>query len=422
MDEIILVVSELLTVVICLYRIHQRKIKFDLALVILISYYVLLYYCIINLNFSLGLSISIYAAIGIFSLYEFKERLLATFIECFLSVLILIIMQMIFYIPVSLMVGNPYKDILIGGIVNSLCLLTIILLGKKLKLEKIYLYIRQKSIVTYLCFLIVIIYLSIQIYGLRINYQWDRIHFTEVLIWLLLVFILWVQAQKNRMEKIEKEVQLREQAQYVKAFEEQLDHVRFKQHDIKNHLSAIYGMMEETKDDSQKLALQKNYYNYLLNDKDYKQLVKISNPMFTGFLKSKIKEMEIKEIDFQYDFAYIELESALSIYEWIEVTGVLLDNAIEAVENQSKDLKKIHMKLDQKENEIILKVSNISHYISNVESTAFFQKGYSTKGKGRGIGLAKVKELILKKNGEIVVRNVKENDKNWIEFIICIKD
>ena len=80
------------------------------------------------------------------------------------------------------------------------------------------------------------------------------------------------------------------------------------------------------------------------------------------------------------------------------------------------------MKLDQKENQIILKVSNISRYISNVESTAFFQRGYSTKGKERGIGLAKVKELILKKNGEIVVRNVKENDQNWIEFIICIKD
>ena len=330
-------------------------------------------------------------------------------------------MQMIFYIPVSLMVGNPYKDILIGDIVNSLCLLTIILLGKKLKLEKIYLYIRQKSIVTYLCFLIVIIYLSIQIYGLRINYQWDRIHFTEVLIWLLLVFILWVQAQKNRMEKIEKEVQLREQAQYVKAFEEQLDRVRFKQHDIKNHLSVIYGMMEETKDSNKNFPLQKEYYDYLLDDKDYKQLVKGGNPIFTGFLNNKIQEMEAKEIDFQYEFAYINLESDLSVYEWIEVIGILLDNAVEAIENQPKELKKIYMELCQNEDQIILKVSNISRYISNIESTAFFQNGYSTKGKGRGIGLTKVKELVLQNNGEIVVRNINRDNQNWIEFIICIK-
>lgn len=421
MNEIFLIIPELLTVVLCLFCIHQQKIKFDFALIILLVYYTILYYCIFNLNFSSGFSISIYAAITIYSLYEFKEKLHETFVGCFLSVLILIIMQMIFYIPVSLIVGNPYKDILIGCIVNSLCLLTIIVLGNKLKLEKIYLYIKQKNILTYLCYIIVIIYLAIQIYDLRINCQWDSIHFTEVLIWLLLVLILLVQAQKNRMEKLEKEIQLQEQEQYVKAFEEQLDRVRFKQHDMKNHLSAIFGMIEEIKGDDDKFLLQKEYYDYLLNDKEYKQLVKGGNPIFTGFINNKIQEMEDKEIDFRYEIAYIELESGLSVYEWIEITGILLDNAMEAVEDQSKELKKIHMELRQNQNQIILKVSNISRYIDNVESTAFFRKGYSTKGKGRGIGLAKVKETILSKNGEIIVRNMKRNNQNWIEFIICIK-
>lgn len=421
MDEIILVVPELLTFVICLHGIHQRKVKIDLALILLTIYEVILCYSITCQKVSLKLSISIYIAIFIYSLYEFKEKLLTTLIEIFLSALIIGIMQLLFYIPVTLIIGNPYRDTVIGCIVNVLCLIFISLLSKKIKLYKIADYIKQKNALTYICLSILILYFSIQIYSLKTNYHWDGIHFTEVLTWLLLVSILWIQAQKNRLERIEKEIQLQEQAQYVKAFEEQLDRVRFKQHDIKNHLSAIYGMMEETKDSNKNFPLQKEYYDYLLDDKDYKRLVKGRNPIFTGFLNNKIQDMEAKEIDFQYEFAYINLESDLSVYEWIEVIGILLDNAVEAIENQPKELKKIYMELCQNEDQIILKVSNISRYISNIESTAFFQNGYSTKGKGRGIGLTKVKELVLQNNGEIVVRNINRDNQNWIEFIICIK-
>ena len=331
-------------------------------------------------------------------------------------------MQLILYIPVSMIIKNPYEDVLIGCLVNGLCLLVIIIFGKIFKIYKILEYIKLRNALTYLCFGIIVLYFGIQTYGLRTNYHWDNMHFAEVIIWLFLVLILWIQAQKNRIEKNEKEIQLQEQEQYVKSFEKQMDLVRFKQHDMKNHLSAFYGMMEEVKDNNEIYILQKEYYDYLLDDKEYKRLVKSGNPILTGFLNNKIQEMEDKKIEFQYESAYINLESGLSIYEWIEVTGILLDNAIEAVENQSKEIKKIQMELCQKGNQIILKVSNISRYISNIESTAFFQRGYSTKGKGRGIGLAKVKELVLKKNGEIVVRNIKRNNQNWIEFIICMRN
>lgn len=159
------------------------------------------------------------------------------------------------------------------------------------------------------------------------------------------------------------------------------------QHDFKKHISAFKSVAEE---ENKRDPLQEDYKNYLLQDTEYKKLVVGGHPLFTGFLNNKIKEIESYDIEFQYEIAYTECQG-LCAYEWIEVAGILLDNAIEALMGQQED-KKIYDFL-ARNNNIVLSFANISRYIGNNENSRFFRSGYSSKGKTEGLALPRSGKL-----------------------------
>lgn len=419
MIEVLSWCLELLAVVGCLHKFEQKKIKADPALLLLIIYDIVLFYGINHLNVSMGLSISFYIAIFIYSLFRFGESVRVTLTDCILAVILVGIMQLIFCIPARLIAWNPDRYILNACIVNGLCFIAVMVGGRILHLSTIATYIKQKSILTYLCMGCMLGYLLMNVYNLRTHYSISEMRYAEMLVWLLLILIMWIQVQKNRTEKEEKELQLLEQEQYIQSFEEQLEKVKRKQHDFKNHLSVFQGISEKGADRDERILMQKEYMNYLLQDEEYRCLVRGGHPIFTGFLNRKIQEMESKNIDFRYEIAYVKL-SGFTVYEWIEIAGILLDNAIEAVEGGQQDRKKIFMELHQDSNSTVLKVANTSRYVESEESEKFFGLGYSSKGNDRGIGLAKVKEIVKKQDGEILVKNVEKENSNWLEFCVCV--
>ena len=420
MIEILMLIFELLTIVGCLFFINQKTIKFDIALLFLIIYESIVQYGIVHWHLPQGLLLSTYIVIFIYSIYEFKENVLVTLAGELIAIIITGIIQLIIYIPVSIVIGNIEQDKIVVCCVNCICVLLVYLISKKRCRVSIVEYIKQKSIITYICLIISIIYMFIQISNLRETHYWDEIHFAEVLIWLLLILILWIQCQKNRIEINQKEKQLKKQGEYVQNFENQLNHVKFKQHDFKNHLSALQGMAREIADKDTLSSMNKQYSEYLLQDEAYKELVKGGHPILTGFLNEKIRKMQELKIDFVYEISYLSIEEVMSIYEWVEVIGILLDNAIEAVEGSL--LKQIFMELVQDDTQVKLSVANVSRYIPSKESAQFFKYGYSLKGENRGIGLTKVNDLVLKKKGTISVKNVFRNENNCIEFTICMKN
>jgi|LGOV01.1.fsa_nt_gb sensor histidine kinase regulating citrate/malate metabolism len=81
--------------------------------------------------------------------------------------------------------------------------------------------------------------------------------------------------------------------------------------------------------------------------------------------------------------------------------GILIDNEIEAVEN-NKDERKVvvEMTYDGKYNKF--KVENPSEFIGAKKFNKFFEPGYSSKeGKNRGLGLDKLKRIMKDKNGTL---------------------
>ena len=83
-----------------------------------------------------------------------------------------------------------------------------------------------------------------------------------------------------------------------------------------------------------------------------------------------------------------------------QILGVYLDNAIQAAEKTDKGLIKINIYNTEEFNGKYLVISIMNNYTGIIESDKINQKGYSTKGKGRGLGLSIVSE-VLEQNPEI---------------------
>ena len=125
--------------------------------------------------------------------------------------------------------------------------------------------------------------------------------------------------------------------------------------------------------------------------------------------------MEADGIDVNYKVGVQIKNCSVPIYHLIEILGILLDNALEAVKDTTWD-KTVYFILAEKENMYQFSVQNRAQYISYSDIERLFQLGWSEKGAGRGIGLYHVKCLCDEYNCDIGCKNIEMNEENWIEF------
>ena len=137
-----------------------------------------------------------------------------------------------------------------------------------------------------------------------------------------------------------------------------------------------------------------------------------------GLLSSKIIRAQGKGIDVFVDISDKINNISMDIIDMVRVIGILLDNAIEAAEICEKPI--IKLGIIKKTQSILIVIIN-----SCIEDTPpvykVFQKGFSTKGKGRGMGLSNVRDILNKssnifldttiKNGEFIQKLEIENIK-----------
>ena len=73
--------------------------------------------------------------------------------------------------------------------------------------------------------------------------------------------------------------------------------------------------------------------------------------------------------------------------------GIYLDNAIQAVESLKEKSIRVEFYLDPNSSDILI-ISIFNSFEGKVDIDRMNEKGYSTKGKGRGLGLAMANETI----------------------------
>lgn len=242
-------------------------------------------------------------------------------------------------------------------------------------------------------FLILIPNIIVLIY----HHENETLPFGIVLINICSIIILFFVSTYNVQRSIYSakiEQDLIAQQNYSKTQQDLIDGLRTFKHDYSNTLQTMNSCLQYNKIDKLKEIFQQVMdETKVITTLDSLNPNKIKDPAVFGILNGKYKkakENKVKmEVEVLGDTEGIDIEA----YDLTRILGILLDNAIEAAKESKK--KKVTFSLTERRNDVVFEITNtFSEKEINLEKIK--EKGVSSKGKNRGLGLYKVEEIVNK--------------------------
>ena len=87
----------------------------------------------------------------------------------------------------------------------------------------------------------------------------------------------------------------------------------------------------------------------------------------------------------------------MKIYDFTRILGILLDNAIDAAKECDKKLINVTFRKEVGNNMIVLIIQN-TYTNKDVDTEAIYQKGVSSKENHTGLGLWKIRQILMHNN------------------------
>lgn len=321
----------------------------------------------------------------------------------FLHGVILVVSELLLFIIILYVLkidkSYVYQNIaggMLGGILVNIvfCIIAIILRKPLRKLMKFK--VSQNKILgfyiilTVIC-LFVFFYIAFSNVGLNSNLL---INIFSIIAFLIIMFSLINQKVKN--EKITREYD--NLIEFVREYETIIEEQRISQHENKNILVNIKSKII----DKSKIKDIIEYIDSVLDEKvgfdkiKYAKLGYLPSNGLKGLFYYKINKAESNEIKVNINISKSVEKSILyklntrTYKDLCKIIGVYLDNAIEA--SQISDKKVLGIEVYNHKNHASIIISN--SYSGDLNESKFSNRGYSTKGAGRGYGLSLVKSII----------------------------
>jgi two-component system, LytTR family, sensor histidine kinase AgrC len=383
------------------HHMNQDKILFPVMTIITIIYtYVIirkLYSSIITAIVSSLIFILSDAVAGVlmiyilnlnYSNYELNEK------AYFITGVAILIIAFIISKLVKLMIGKfqTYNNILKEYAKENLLLILYIVLG------------------------ICTIYANFIIYkqlALNINKSILFLYMLIIVVFFAVAIVLISISNRNIKNKLENQFKAQEYEQlkeYTNMLEIVSNDMRKFKHDYLNILKTI-GSYIEAEDIK---GLRDFYKNELMpesnivigENKSLSLLQNIKISPLKGLISSKIIYAQSKSIHTNIEIVDNIESLSIGTIDICRIMGVILDNAIEAA--MSCEVRKINLAIVRNEDNTIITVTNSCP--SNTPPVhKIYEKDFSTKGEGRGMGLKIVKEIIYEKYSNILI-NTKIKD------------
>lgn len=178
------------------------------------------------------------------------------------------------------------------------------------------------------------------------------------------------------------------------------DQVRSFKHDFDNMVNSIGGYV--VNEDIEGL---KKYYNQLLeechktNNLYALSPAVINHPAIYHLLATKYYEADQKNIQIHLDvfLDLNEIEERMKIYDFTRILGILLDNAIDAAVECEKKIINVTFRKKIGNNMIAVIIQN-TYNNKDVDTEAIYQKGVSSKENHSGLGLWKIRQILMRNN------------------------
>ncbi len=173
--------------------------------------------------------------------------------------------------------------------------------------------------------------------------------------------------------------------------------LRAQRHDFMNHLQVVYGLMEM---DEKQAAIE-----YL--DDVYKDLQRVGRtlktavPAVNALLAAKMADCEGRGIRMEMDIRSSWEGLPVEGWEICRALGNLIDNAMDALKSTPSPV--LSVSLGENLKQFTFEVANNGPRIPPELQKSIFEKGFSTKALGRGMGLSIVEEILSSHGGELAL-------------------
>lgn len=202
---------------------------------------------------------------------------------------------------------------------------------------------------------------------------------------------------------------------YIANLERMIDETRAFRHDYKNILSTMAGFIRENQMDE----LREFFYKQIKlpegnageQQEAWKYLKNIYPMELKGFLYEKILMMLTRDIRIQVQSSQNVNVTYRDMEALIRLLGIFIDNAVEEAETFPDG--EVEITIIKTEMGILFCIEN--NYQGNIKVSQITEKGYSTKGEGRGLGLYLAQEIL--KEHEDMVHELRVTDDRIIQQV-----
>lgn len=280
-----------------------------------------------------------------------------------------------------------------------------------IKKLKIFLVVTDISMVLY--------YIGIEfVTGMEFKGGISTLYFREWLVVIYFIFFILMLFYMNRSHQswLEKEITIAREKElnylsaYSKKVEGLYEELRAFRHDYANILVSLKEGIDQ--DD---MGLVRKIYDSVLEDSaDFIQnskfnigrLANIKDDAIKSLLSAKFLEAEANHIEVNLEVKDKIGVPDIPLLDYIRLLAILCDNAIEAALEAEKPA--ITIACFYQDDEYILIVDN-SIKEESVPVNVIYQKNYSSKGDGRGIGLTTIHQMMRKYSN----LTIQTNSKNY---------
>lgn len=251
--------------------------------------------------------------------------------------------------------------------------------------------------------------------GERIGYTRNTVIFNCILFacYFLISTVFIITIIKTHMEKLAMDMRQESYQQlqeYTNQIENMYQSLRAFKHDYSNIMLSMSGYIDH--DDFN--GLKEYFYNEILpaarnlskNTAHFNQLININSPELKSIISAKL--LYAMELNIQIHIEVAEAVTALSIdsLDLCRITGIFLDNAIEATIETENPL--INFAIINMETKYIFIISNT--FVDNGMPFATLSKpDVSTKGKNRGLGLHNAHQILSKYKDVLLDTEIQSN-------------
>ena len=409
---------EMIAILLCIHELYGKKFYFNIKNIIVIAVDIIVLQLIEVGQLPGGTSMLLYPIACCYCISEFGVNKRELVVNNVLYIVILGILQMgawmvldVFQIIPTINSGRGIINLMVNTIVFFIVCIVIPHIG----LHKFSVFMQQKIVLLRLLLIISILFVSYLLIILKVTDHLAAEQYVIIIISLCLLGGVTYMWQKNQYKAKEQQIELQMHHMYQESFQNLVSDIRSRQHDFENHINAVYSQHYTSTTLEELVEKQRKYCEVLREDNKYNKLLSTGNSIITGFLYGKFLQAEGKGITVKYKVKLGELECPVPIYKLVEVIGNLFDNAMEALEGNGCE-KMIFLDLVETPEELNFTIKNENPYIPQEKLLQLFQRGESSKGNQRGIGLSNVKKICEEYHCELLAANKNDAGKSYIEF------